>query len=115
MARTARAAQLKKFTRRLTAEGRWALKFSSALAQKSWRVATPPPVDNRQRLSDSQAGMALTLSNATTQPFEAAMSRSRSSRGKDRSDAVLGSTSERRMAAKDDFADPCSPTNARTG
>src|SRR5262249_20555667 len=44
-----------------------------------------------------------------------AMDRLRSSRGRARKGAVLGSTSARNMAAAVDLAEPCSPERTRTG
>ena len=66
-------------------------------------------------MSEIHAGKPDTLSKASTWPLLAAMNRSRSSRGKARKGAVLGSSSARRIAEKVDFADPCSPDSTITG
>ena len=55
--------------------------------------ANPPPVASRQSVSEIQAGKPETLSKASTWPLLAAMNRSRSSRGRARKGAVLGSSS----------------------
>jgi hypothetical protein len=71
-------------------------------------VANPPPVASRQSVSEIQSGNRDTLSNDSIQPFEAAMNRSRSSRGKARSVDALGSINARTNAANVDLHVPCS-------
>ena len=59
--------------------------------------------------------MALRLSNASTCAFRAAMNKSSSSRGTERSGASCGSTRERSSLAHVFFAEPCSPVSTSTG
>jgi len=73
------------------------------------------PLASRQRVSDSQGGKPLTLSNARTRPLLAAMNNSRSSRGMARTGATLGSITPRKRLERTVFADPCSPAMAKTG
>jgi hypothetical protein len=78
-----------------------------------WRKALP--LASRQRVSDNQGGKPLRLSKARTWLLLAAMNNSRSSRGRARTGATLGSISARRSLERTVFADPCSPAMAKTG
>jgi hypothetical protein len=61
-----------------------------------------------------QSGTLDTLSNASTGLLFAAMKRSRTSRGRARKGAVLGSSSDRMIVVKWTWH-PCSPHTMRTG
>ena len=66
-------------------------------------------------MSEIHAGRPDTLSKASRWPLLAAMNRSRSSRGRARNGAVLGSSNALRIAEKVDFAEPCSPDSTIIG
>ena len=92
--------------------GRCTSKRLSSASEYNWRVPSPPPVESLQRASDSQTGKLLKLSRPIVQEFRAAITRSCSLRGCDRSGAIVGSTQDFRTRAAVDFAEPDSPCRA---
>src|SRR5262245_385775 len=72
--------------------GRWYSKIFSSLSEYNSRVLNPDPVDKEHNASDVHAGIVETLSKASSQPFPAAIDRSRNSRGNPRTEPLPGST-----------------------
>ena len=113
--RSARSGRMTMSSMPFKITGRVASNSVSSMSLYNDRVAKPPPVANRHSVSEIQSGRLETLSNANKCPLFAAMNRSRSSRGRARNGALLGSITLRRIAVKVDFAVPCSPATQRTG
>ena len=76
---------------------------------KTARSANAVPTASRQRLSESQFGIALKLSYARSQAFSAVNMSWRSFRGLGRNAAAWGSTRSPMILASVLLADPCSP------
>ncbi len=89
--------------------GRCASKMISSSSEYSSRVPNPPPVERRHSASLNHGSRCERLSSAIIHELFAAITRSRSSRGSDRSAAVFGSMTERSARAVEDLAVPCSP------
>ena len=70
--------------------GRWAVSSTSSASVCNRRVVKLPPVDIRHNASEKLPSIRERLSNASTHPLRAAIARSRSFRGSERSGAALG-------------------------